>query len=78
MQATISSKGQVTLPKALRERLHLTAGDRLEFIIDEKGDVRLILKRRSVRKLKRVLPRPEKAVTLEEMEKVIEQGASGQ
>lgn len=42
MQAIISSKGQVTLPKALRDRLHLTTGDRVEFVVDEDGVVRLI------------------------------------
>ncbi|MGH2865792.1 MAG: AbrB/MazE/SpoVT family DNA-binding domain-containing protein [Solirubrobacteraceae bacterium] len=32
MHGTISEKGQITVPKPLRERLGIRAGDRLEFI----------------------------------------------
>jgi AbrB family looped-hinge helix DNA binding protein len=40
MQSTISEKGQITVPKPLRERLGIRAGDRLEFA-EEHG--RLVL-----------------------------------
>ena len=40
MHATITSKGQLTIPKAVRDRLGLHAGDRVEFI-DEADGVRL-------------------------------------
>jgi len=32
--STISSKGQITVPQQIRERLGLSAGDRVEFVID--------------------------------------------
>ena len=32
MKATVSEKGQVTVPKPLRERLDIRPGDQLEFI----------------------------------------------
>lgn len=32
--STISSKGQVTVPQQIRERLGLSAGDRVEFVIE--------------------------------------------
>ncbi len=32
--ATITSKGQVTIPKNIRDELHLSSGDKLDFVID--------------------------------------------
>lgn len=40
MLATLTSKGQVTLPKEIRERLGLTAGSRLDSSIDDNGKLR--------------------------------------
>lgn len=77
MRATISSKGQITLPKALRDQLHLSTGDRVEFVVDENEVVRLIPKHLSVRNLKGILPKPDKAVSLDAMERAIEEGAAG-
>jgi antitoxin PrlF len=31
--ATITSKGQITIPKAIRDSLHLRSGDRVEFLV---------------------------------------------
>jgi AbrB family looped-hinge helix DNA binding protein len=56
--ASITSKGQITLPKEIREHLHITSGDRLEFVIDEAGEVRLRPLRGSVKKLFGLLHRP--------------------
>jgi antitoxin PrlF len=36
---TITSKGQVTLPKEIREYLHVSTGDRLDFVVDDDGKV---------------------------------------
>jgi len=33
--ATLSSKGQVTIPRAIRERLRLQPGDRVMFVVRE-------------------------------------------
>ncbi len=35
--ATITSKGQVTIPRKVREKLGLRAGDRLDFHVDDDG-----------------------------------------
>lgn len=37
--STITAKGQVTIPKAIRDRLGLSEGDRLAFSVDEKGRI---------------------------------------
>ena len=48
MQATVTSKGQITLPKALRDHLHLAAGDRVEFILEENNVVRMVPRTTSI------------------------------
>lgn len=42
MQSSITVKGQVTLPKAVRQRLHLSPGDRVKFFFDADGRVYLL------------------------------------
>ncbi len=37
--ATITSKGQLTLPKAIRDRLRVGPGDRVDFIVKDDGTV---------------------------------------
>ena len=36
--ATLTSKGQVTIPKAVRESLHLHTGDRIEFVVHDQSE----------------------------------------
>lgn len=40
--ATLTSKGQLTIPKAVRDSLHLHSGDRVAFIVH--GDAEAVLK----------------------------------
>ena len=39
--ATLTSKGQVTIPKAIRESLRLHTGDKVEFVITESKEALL-------------------------------------
>ncbi len=75
--ATITSKGQVTLPREVRARLGLSAGDRLDFIRMEDGNYAIVPASRSVRSLKGVIPRPAEPVALEDMDAAIAAGATG-
>jgi AbrB family looped-hinge helix DNA binding protein len=69
--ATLTSKGQITLPKEVRERLGVEAGDKVEFVETEPGVFRVVAATRDVRDLKGVIPKPAKPVTVEEMGRVI-------
>ena len=76
MQATITGKGQVTVPKAIRDRLHLHPGDRLEFLVDGDGTVRVVPVTATLSQLKGMVRKPERAVSLTEMEDAIARGAT--
>lgn len=75
MQTTITSKGQVTLPKALRERLGLGPGDKIEFLFDAQGEVRLLAIKQHVTKLKGMAPRPDRPLSLDEIDQAISDSA---
>jgi AbrB family looped-hinge helix DNA binding protein len=40
--STVTSKGQITIPKEIRERLHIKTGDRLDFRVEGDGAVRIV------------------------------------
>lgn len=69
--ATLTSKGQVTLPKSVRERLGVETGDRLEFIESDEGFL-VVAATRDIRSLKGIVGQPKKPVTVDEMNKAIE------
>jgi antitoxin PrlF len=58
--STITSKGQVTIPKEVRSHLGVAPGDRLDFAIGEDGSVRISLLSRPVRELFGLLNDPDK------------------
>ena len=67
----MTSKGQITLPKVVRERLGVEAGDKVEFVETEPGVYKMIAATRDVRDLKGLVPKPAKPVTVDEMRRVI-------
>ena len=75
MQTTLTSKGQITLPKSLRDKLKLNPGDRVEFFIDDEQSARLVVKHVPVTTLKGMLPRPSQPVSTEDMDKAVREGA---
>jgi AbrB family looped-hinge helix DNA binding protein len=74
MIATLTSKGQLTLPKEVRDRLKLHPGDRLDFRLEDDGTVRMVPISTSVRDLKGILPKPKRARSLEDMDAAIAKG----
>jgi|APDOM4702015191_1054821.scaffolds.fasta_scaffold72153_2 antitoxin PrlF len=64
--STLSTKGQIVIPKEVRDKLGLQVGDRVQFIEDN-GGFRLVPATRDIKTLKGVVPRPKKPVSLEEM-----------
>jgi len=74
MVTTITSKGQITLPMAIRQRWRLRPGDKVDFVVRKDGKVEVSPLRGSIRSLKGCAPRPARPVTLARMEKAIRDG----
>jgi AbrB family looped-hinge helix DNA binding protein len=69
--ATITSKGQVTIPKDVRTRLGIDTGDRVEFVEIQDGVFQIVAATQDVQALKGIVPRPKKPVTVEAMKQAI-------
>ena len=58
MLATLTSKGQVTLPAPIRAALKRTAGARLDFTLQDDGSIRVVPVLRDPLAIGAVLPKP--------------------
>ncbi|MGF1645003.1 MAG: AbrB/MazE/SpoVT family DNA-binding domain-containing protein [Thiotrichales bacterium] len=75
--ATLTSKGQLTLPKAVRDQLNLHRGDRLDVFVDEAGLIVLKPVTVEAAELYGILPRPSRSVSFDEMDDAIRKRAPG-
>ena len=76
MLAVVTSKGQLTLPKGIRERLGLSAGSRLDFQVDERGWLMARPVTNTALGLAGLLRRPgQKAMSVEAMADAVERSA---
>jgi AbrB family looped-hinge helix DNA binding protein len=75
--ATVTSKGQVTIPKEIRDYLKLDAGSKVNFVIDSDGKVKIIPLNVPTHALSGILHRTGmRAATIQEMESAVVEGAS--
>ncbi|MFZ1410474.1 MAG: AbrB/MazE/SpoVT family DNA-binding domain-containing protein [Micropruina sp.] len=74
--ATVTSKGQVTIPAEVRRRLGVHPGSRLAFVLTEAGHYEVHVESRTVSDLKGMVPRAGAPVTLEEMDRAVSEGAT--
>lgn len=74
MESAITTKGQATIPKAIREHLRLKAGDRVKFFVHPDGSV-VLLPKRPAAALRGIVKAPRRAVTIEKMNAVVAEGA---
>lgn len=76
--ATLTSKGQLTIPKDVREAMGLGPGDRVDFVRMEDGNFAVLPATHSVKTLKGLIPKPKKPVSLEDMDRAVARGAKGE
>jgi antitoxin PrlF len=75
MEATLSSKNQATIPKAVREYLQLKPGDRFRFFFQPDGAV-VILPRIPTAALKGSVQKSPRPVSVKAMNAAIQAGAT--
>ena len=72
--STITSKGQITIPKAVRDALKLNAGDKIEFVVTDKREALIRPISKKVDDVFGILHKPDqKKVSIEEMNEGIRQ-----
>jgi len=77
-EATLTSKGQITIPRSVREKLGLSSGDRVEFVEVAPGEFSLKPTTEDVRTLKGAIKQPSRPVTISQMNAAIRRRRSGQ
>lgn len=74
MESAITSKGQATIPKAIREHLGLKAGDRVKFFVHPDGSV-VLLPKLPASALRGIIKAPSRAVGIKQMNEAVAAGA---
>ena len=75
--ATVTTKGQVTIPKPVREALRLAAGDRVEFVDLGNGRFELIAVTRDVTELRGMLGPAATPVSTAAMDNAVAETVAG-
>jgi len=77
LSTTVTDTGQITVPEEIRQHLKLVSGSRVEFVIDEDGQVKIFPLNVAVEDLSGILHRPGmQRTSLEDMETAISEGAN--
>jgi antitoxin PrlF len=76
--SSVTSKGQITIPKMVREVLGVQAGDRVSFRIQDNGTVLVEAETVDVLSLRGALRPKVRGVTVEDMNEAIRKGGAGE
>ena len=76
MLATVTVKGQVTVPKAIRDQLKIEPGTQLDFKLNDDGSISVRSLKRSALSIVGLLKRPGRAaVTIRQMNQAVADAA---
>jgi antitoxin PrlF len=75
--AKLTSKGQVTIPMEVRQKLRLKPGDRIDFVLEKGGEVRVKALKRPITDLLGILKGAgRRPLSVEEMKEVVVEAAA--
>ena len=66
----LNNKGQITIPSKMRDYLGINVGNKVEFF-SSSGHLIIIPLNKSIKDLKGILPKPNKTLSLDEMDEII-------
>ena len=69
--STITSKGQTTIPKNIREKLNLMTGDSIEYYVNNDNSITLYHSVLDITHLYGLMRKTDKNVSIEDMNKII-------
>ena len=74
-EATVTEKGQITIPREIRDRLRLHAGHKVRFSVENPNRAVMVPVGSRLSDLAGILGKPKRSATLEEMDEAIRQAA---
>jgi AbrB family looped-hinge helix DNA binding protein len=78
-RSTLTSKGQITIPKEVRDQMGLKPGDRIDFVKGRTGGFSIRPINTDFRSLRGIIKSPlGRPITIEEMDEAIARGALGE
>ena len=69
--ATVTSKGQITIPVDIRTGLGIEAGDRIDFVMDDFGRVVFLPVTKNIKSLKGMIDKPSRSVSIKDMKATV-------
>ena len=75
--AILSSKGQITIPQPVRQKLGITTGDRVEFVELDNGQFALVPAVDDVRSLRGIVARPRRPLSVDDMRRIVARRGAG-
>ena len=75
--ATLTTKGQITIPAAVRKAMGVVSGDRIAFVRTGSGQYEILPAKESVRSLKGFAAKAGHRLSIEEMNRIVAQRRSG-
>jgi antitoxin PrlF len=76
-EATITSKGQITVPLVVRQALAVSAGDRVSFLQIAPGRFEFFAATTDAKQLQGMFGTPSKVVTIDQMNQAVAKAAAG-
>lgn len=74
--STVSKKGQLVMPREIRQALKVKRGDRLSWTVDDAGELRVSVAKCGLMALQGRRPSRGRAVSVEDMDRAIKDGAT--